>query len=227
MCKEEDRCHYNVYAPPEPRGVWALVASNKQIRNEAHELFLRNAVISIHPHDLKNWLDYVEKHAPGQLEHVRRLTFAGRDMGILVNSYSLEVLRERVPNLEGVGVQCQAPMRLWLRSSWADDDGGYIDSDEWKEQCYLKEWMQGLDASVTIAIEAMVWQKKDPTRGQEFAERQIAVRLLREGKADGDGGTKSAWNDDDVQVEIDQPGELAAPKRNAKWRGWWRNVKWH
>ncbi|KAH7378326.1 hypothetical protein BKA66DRAFT_533036 [Pyrenochaeta sp. MPI-SDFR-AT-0127] len=73
MCDEEERCTYKIYAPPEPRGFWALGASNKWIRSEAQEFFLRRTVISIHPHELRYWLDHLDKHNPDQPAQIHSL----------------------------------------------------------------------------------------------------------------------------------------------------------
>jgi hypothetical protein len=76
MCKEEDRCTYKPDPPPELFGFWALAASNKCVRNEAQEFFLRRTVKSIHPKNLWPWLDHLAQHTPRQIDHLRRITLA-------------------------------------------------------------------------------------------------------------------------------------------------------
>jgi hypothetical protein len=77
MCKEEDHNTYIHGNPPEPRGFWALAASNKTIRNEAREFSLRDSVIAIHPQYLNKWLKFAG--IVGLLNNLRRVTLAGPD----------------------------------------------------------------------------------------------------------------------------------------------------
>lgn len=71
-------------------------------------------------------------------------------------------------------------------------------------------------ASITIAIEAMVWIKV-PIYNRT-PEQQVAVRILREGE---DGKLGARWQFNDFKVEFDEPGRLVAYEQNAKWREWW------
>lgn len=85
--------------------------------------------------------------------------------------------------------------------------------------------MNNFDASITVALEVTIWQKAQPRWNMNLTEQQVAIRVIREGKAPTQGlasGSGSRWNDEDVEVEIVKPGKLASWKRNAKWRQWWR-----
>jgi hypothetical protein len=64
MCKEQDRCTREANAPLQLQGSWALAVSNKAIRNESLELFLRGATVSVHWDDLHPWLDHLIVYAP-------------------------------------------------------------------------------------------------------------------------------------------------------------------
>ncbi|CAO2653990.1 Nn.00g107230.m01.CDS01 [Neocucurbitaria sp. VM-36] len=216
MCPESSRCTYKIHAPPDPIGFWALAASNKWIRNEAQEFFLSKTVVSIHPQNLSAWLDYLAEVAPGQIESLRRVTLAGPNLPQFLSFATMRVLRDRVPNLEGVGIQCQDSSWAFLRS-WGVS-APQIRPDAWKSWSVLERVKLLVDASVTVALEAMLWKKKRPRWGQKV-EQQVVVRILRAGK---EGKVAGGWGDDDVEVEIDSPETLAEPKRNAKWRQWWR-----
>ncbi|KAF1848703.1 uncharacterized protein K460DRAFT_364695 [Cucurbitaria berberidis CBS 394.84] len=207
MCAEQDRCTYKVLAPPEPRGLWALAASNKFIRNEAQELFMGRSVLSIHPNDLRPFLRYMKNNAPGQLSHLRRITIAGPDY--LFSQSDIELLPELIPNLEAVGYQCQLSSSRWW-SAWAQ----YDKLNLWRG-LPMVEWMRSLDSSTTIALEAMsMWEDK-----------QMTVRMLRQGEQEKGKKFGGCWKDADVKVKIDEPDELVAPKRDARWRIFWRNME--
>jgi hypothetical protein len=223
MCDEEDRCTYKFHAPPEPVGFWALAASNKHIRNEAQEFFLRKAVVSIHPHNLVSWLRHLENRTPQQTEHLRRITLAGPNTWRFFTTMDLQLLRERIPNLEAVGVQCQDAVWRWPRSYLSSDvPPRDEDKDAWRGWNVVKWMQEAFDPSITIALEAMVWQQSH--QSHEFLEQLVAIRILREAKPGAEGEGKGGWDDDDVKLEIDRSGKLAprAAVRTAGWRGWWR-----
>ena len=214
MCKEKDRCTFKLYSPPKHFGFWALAASSKAIRKEAQESFLRRTVISIHPENLQPWLDHLAKHAPRQIDHLRRVTLAGPNTHPEFLQAQIRLLRERVPNLEGVGFQGQEGVWRWVRAYAPGEP--CIERETW-ESWNILEWMRIFDSSVTIALEGIMWYKHEHWQTM-IVERQFAVRMLRKGKTEGQG-----WNDDDVEVEFDEPGKLAESKKNAKWRAWWRS----
>jgi hypothetical protein len=114
MCDEEDRCTYKIYSPPEPVGFWALAASNKLIRNEAQEFFLRKTVVSIHPQDLRSWLDHLAGKDARRLDSLRRVTLAGPNSYRHFSNAELQLLRDRLPNLEALGFQFQDPVWRWM-----------------------------------------------------------------------------------------------------------------
>ncbi|KAH7091527.1 hypothetical protein FB567DRAFT_437000 [Paraphoma chrysanthemicola] len=181
MCDEEDRCTYKIYAPPEPIGFWGLAASNKMIRNETQEFFLRKSVVSIHPRDLRPWLDHLADKDPKR---------------------------------------CQDSIYRW--TPFANRSNFQFDGEAWK-RWHIVDWMKSFSPSVTIAIEAIVWKKSHPRWTPNIVEQQVAVRLIRQGEPTEEGSrSASGWADEDVDVQIVKPGKLASPKRNAKWRQWWR-----
>jgi hypothetical protein len=209
MCKEEDRCTYKLYSPPEVFGFWALAASSKAIRNEAQEFFLRRTVISIHPENLRPWLDHLAKHSPRQIDYLRRITLAGPNTHNQFLQSQVQLLHDRVPKLSGVGFQSQDPIWRWVTNHASGEP--QILRQAWK-QWNILEWMQIFDSSVTVELEATMWYKHSHWR-TVVVERQFAVRVLRK-----EGG---GWNEGNVQVEYVEPGKLAEPRMNAKWRAWW------
>ena len=74
------------------------------------------------------------------------------------------------------------------------------------------------DASMTIALEAMLFIKGRTSFDPTVVEQQVAVRVMREGEEDKVG---ASWTLEDVRVEIDEPGKLVEDRRNASWRQWW------
>lgn len=114
MCDEEDRCTYKIETPPEPVGFWGLAASNKLIRNEAQEFFLRKTVVSIHPQDLRVWLEHLASKDSRRLDSLRRVTLAGPNSYQYLNNAELQLLRDRLPNLEALGLQCQDSVWRWV-----------------------------------------------------------------------------------------------------------------
>jgi hypothetical protein len=85
--------------------------------------------------------------------------------------------------------------------------------------------MKQFDSSITVALEATIWQKGQQRWNPSLTEQQVAIRIIREGKAPTQGracGSRPRWDDEDVEVEVVKPGKLASWKRNAKWRQWWR-----
>jgi hypothetical protein len=217
MCDEEDRCTYKKDAPPEPIGFWALAASNKFIRNETQDFFLRKAVVSIHPQDLHPWLDHVSKTNPRQIDNLRRITLAGPNTYKNFSSIEFQTLRDRIPKLEGIGVQCQDASWRWS-GSWP---GGDISSDEWKKW-NIVDYVKSFDPSITIALEAIVWRRMDSIYATSSMGQQIAIRIIRHGKL-AEGGSGSGWTDTDVDFQyIRQEGPPRIYKKNARWCQWWR-----
>ncbi|KAJ4374918.1 hypothetical protein N0V83_001996 [Neocucurbitaria cava] len=214
MCPEFARCTHDITSPPEPLGFWGLAASSKAIRNEAQEFFLRHTVVSVDPRDLRPWLDHLSEHVPGQIDHLRRVTIAGPMCDEFFTEAVVQAVRQRVPKLEGLGIQCQDC--VW---DWTMPAVGFtkIERDHWKDW-YVMGWVDEFDETVTVAIEVMVWRKRMIGHGRE---QQLVIRLLREGHEDNKARVDGGWNDHDVQVEIDDPGRLAEPNRYAKWRQWW------
>ncbi|OAL51803.1 hypothetical protein IQ07DRAFT_586153 [Pyrenochaeta sp. DS3sAY3a] len=221
MCDEADRCTYKLYAPPEPRGFWALAASSKYIRNETQEFFLRSTVVSMDPRTLRPWLDHLEKHAPKQLNSIRRITLAGPT----VHAYSFQTgipdLQRRAPNLEAVGIQVQDASYRWMRSTV--NNKVQIPDNAWSRVHWI-HWMYPLQPTIDVAIEALIWRKHYRGMLSSVPEQQAAIRIYRKGRTVEEGGRPAAspWQDSDVEVETDSPGKVHSYKRNAKWRQWWR-----
>jgi hypothetical protein len=220
MCNEEDRCTYKINAPPEPRGFWALAASNKFFRNEIQEFFLHKTVVSIHPQDLRPWLDYIREKNPDRIDSLRRITLAGPNTFQYFNNIAFQELRDQIPNLESIGIQCQDIRRRWTR--FDANNLVTVDPQAWKRWNMI-DLVQGFDPSITIVLEAMVWVKpyRHYMRVNPPVEQQLAIRVIREGKVANDG-SGSGWADEDVDFEIIKPGNLHSCKRTAKWRQWWR-----
>lgn len=222
LCNEKDRCTHKVYAPAEPRGFWALAASAKAIRSEAKEFFLRRTVVSISAIHLELWLDYLAKHAPRQIDQLRRITLAGPNTWAAFSSHTTQILRDRVSNLEGVGFQCQDSIYRWFSYFRPAIE---LDRAAWKKT-NIYHWILGFDPSVEIAAEVLVWRKPGLSWTVNTVEQQIAIRVLRRARAPDDGES-GVWKgplvrDEDIEVEVDNPGQLVECKRNAKWRQWWR-----
>jgi hypothetical protein len=118
-----------------------------------------------------------------------------------------------------MGFQCQDMIWPWARRFTSVVQ---INPEAWKQWAVLA-WMKSFDSSITIAIEAMIWKKSNPPWSPDVVEQQVAIRIIRKGKTGAAGsGSSTGWSDEDIDVEIIQPGKLASPKRNAKWRQWWR-----
>jgi hypothetical protein len=217
-CKEEDRCTYKIHAPREPVGFWALAACNKAIRRETKEPFLRNTVVSIHPSVVVPWLNHLAKHAPNQINHIRRVTLAGPDSAGSLGYFAPKFMRDRLPNLQAVGFQCQSPAWHWGRrlhtAEW------HVPDDAWKNWRGLN-WGCVFDPSVTIAYEAMVWKNRDNivSWNPDVLEKMVAIRVLRRGNESpeaSEGTVPIEW-----EAEIKEY-PIVETKRNAKWRAWWR-----
>lgn len=218
MCDEEDRCTHKLYAPPEPRGFWALAAASKFIRNEAQEFFFKKTVVSIDPRNLQRWLDHLEKHAPKQLDSLRRINLAGPNVYDVIGHCNLGDLQNRIPNLEGVGMQLQDSSWRWFTGTLE------IHQRQWKNNHNWILQLRQLQPTIDVAFEALIWRKHYKTFATSTQEQQAAIRIYRKGKTLEEGGTpaNTPWQDSDVVVEIDKPGNVRSHKRNAKWRQWWR-----
>ncbi|KAF2134599.1 hypothetical protein P153DRAFT_352573 [Dothidotthia symphoricarpi CBS 119687] len=230
MCAEEDRCTYKFQSPPEPRGFWAMAESCKFIRDETQEFFIRDNVISIHPENLPGWLNHLARHNPKQIEHLRRVTLAGsNDQGHLSHQ-CLGLLRDRVPNLEGVGVQSKQPFWRWILPAVSryDDENIRVKVDAWRNWNTIQD-IYNFKPAVTIALEATVWRKYHAGT-PNIKEQQFTVGIIRAGtdsKDESASGGTLPWTDEDVQIEVKLSGDLFAAKRNAGWRQWWRGKELH
>jgi hypothetical protein len=153
MCTEEDRCTYNVDHPPTPLGFWALAATNKLIRGEMQELFLKKPVISVQERDLYTWLDCVSSISPGKLENVQRLTFAGSELSSTLTWTTTRKLSEHLPNLESVGFQCQDSVHKWIQPG--QSVGSFIQRFQW-EGAWQDTTMplRHIDPKITVILEA-------------------------------------------------------------------------
>jgi hypothetical protein len=65
--------------------------------------------MSILSGDLIRGLDPLEKNTPRQIDHLRRVTLAGPNTYRCVVQFHVDILLQRIPNLEGVGFQSQNP----------------------------------------------------------------------------------------------------------------------
>ncbi|KAF2865697.1 hypothetical protein BDV95DRAFT_612279 [Massariosphaeria phaeospora] len=224
LCNEQDRCTYKKDAPPEPRGFYALAATNKLVRGECMEFSMAHAVVSVNMAEVESWMDFVEARAPKLFGKIRRITFAGSDRGAGIYS---EVER-RMPQIEAMGFQLQTHPDRWI-DSW--------NSTAWELDPKLKHltrWapvrcaghidnpgIEPISRHVTVVAEGTVWLDRVPNR-------QAVFRVIREGKAlgheDGDEGRPLngiAWNTDNFKTEVIPAQWVVNPKRNAGWRWWW------
>ena len=222
MCDEDDRCTHKIDAPPEPVGFWALAACNKFIRNETQEFFLGKTIVSIHPHDLRPWLNHLAVTNARRLDSLRRVTLAGAYSYKYFGNAELQLIRDLLPNLEGLGFQFQDYVWRWTSTYLVDGEFDVYPTG-WK-RWPLVAWLKDFDPSITIALEAMVWVK--PNRYHHvhnFPEQQVTISVIRKGKmAENNSSPGSGWTDEDVDIEVVRPGRLGSPKRTAQWRQWWR-----
>lgn len=227
LCEEKNRCTHKLDSPPEHNGFFGLAATCKSIRNEAQEFFLSETAFSIEPRHLLLWFDYLEGNDPSRLDSLKRLTLAGSNSYRYVNKHLFDEVRQRLPGLEAFGFQCQDYTSLWCDSrggdSTFDDDCIRIRCRNWMVS-WWSEWMRDFDDAIDVAFEFMVLRRRRQAI-VNTVEQQVAVRIVRKGKRTKDGaklGSTLPWKYEDVRIEIDNPGQLAAPERNAGWRQWWR-----
>ncbi|USP75087.1 uncharacterized protein yc1106_02361 [Curvularia clavata] len=220
MCKEEDRCTHKLTAPPEPRGFWALIASNKVIRREAKAPCLRNTVISIGPYELGRWFCHLVEYAPSHIEQIRRITIAGPDIYHIAD-FGMKTLKNCFASIESVGYQCFSPFRRWTKHR---RNGQWVISNHaWRDWAGL-DLNAHFDPSVDFVFEALVWL--DPKELLPFKpvgpEHMTAVRVFGR-------GTKDVYDiemlrDMDLawKTETLDCSPLPVPQRGALWRNWWR-----
>jgi hypothetical protein len=220
LCKEEDRCTYEAESPRELTGAWALAASNRLIRQEAHELFFRKSVVSIHPQDLAPWLDHLTERDPRQVENLRHVTLASPNFWKAICKLEFDTVRTRIPNLQSLGVQCQNPLYHWVNMSDQPRlKAGEVDFKKWHEW-NIVGWVRGFDPTITIVLQAMIWREP---RGRERkrVEKQSAIHILWEGKALGTAfGT--AWSDTDITFNTTASNAVAPCTKDTGWKQWWQ-----
>lgn len=128
-------------------------------------------------------------------------------------------MREFLPHLKGLGIQCQSPVWTWISRYPANDDLE-ISEDAWKYWRVLG-CADGWAPSVTIALEAMIWRKKRNAVpwNPDLTDQQAVIRVIRKGieLSGGDAQEPADW-----EVEVQKSGPLAEQKRCAKWKAWWR-----
>jgi len=207
MCKEEDRCSYKADSPVEPRGPWALIASNKAIRNEAKELFLRDTVLSVNSQDLHPWLNHLIRHAPQRLNHLHQITLTGPNEWSSTYTGLVQLLQERVPNLAGLGFQ------FYTHGCSSIDIHQVSQNSTRMEQVECRNWLVSnlltqFEYPIAFALEAIIWHKTGPSK-------RLAIRMISQDSEDGE-------DEADVYVDIDDPGKWAETSLQAKWRESWR-----
>jgi hypothetical protein len=185
--------------------------------------------------DVFGWIRWMEEKAPRQLASIRRLTLAGRD-DIQHYIWDMPSVRKTFPQIKALAFQLQTSNHRWV-NHWLVDE---VNMRRWRDWDPVK-WCSGCDwddaeeknvfgRHVTFVIEGMMWVKavKAHTfngQSRSVSEQQIVVRVVRDGKVDGDGDkdmSGTGWADEDVKLKVLHPGGLVEPKRNADWRGWWR-----
>lgn len=227
LCAEEDRCTYKKYAPPAPRGFAALTASCKFLRSETQGYWMRNTVVSIAPLALRLWLLYLEKHARHQLRNLRRVTLAGPDQYNTFKAQHVRELWRRVPNLEAVAFQGQTHPFPWIRQ--VSEVYNVDMRSRWHQWSALAPF-RVFPRSVTVVVEGLIYLKRrtsKTTKGKPLKEQQLVVRVIREGKEPDENGMfegeGDGWGDEDVQLELVQPGGLVEKASDALWREWWKD----
>ncbi|KAJ4303336.1 hypothetical protein N0V90_002229 [Kalmusia sp. IMI 367209] len=246
LCKEEERCTYKTKVPPTPVGFWALAASSKFIRNECQEFFMSCTVHSIAYEHALEWLGRLEKHAPRQLNNIKRMTLTGELQlwpradpqwrGYDIEKDPLPALKVKLPALEAVGLQFQDPYHLWLR--WSSETRMQeINTTRWPYWYILGAAQNAqFGRHVTIVGESFVWSGKELYLGNFWTdlkqgkaggcsgEHQAIFRVLRKGQSIGEAGEESSgagWSESDIQFEAIGTKWLMEPRRSAQWRMWW------
>lgn len=211
MCQEEDGCAHRPGMLMTPKGAWALVASNKLIRSEAHEIFFRKSVVSIHPQVLAPWLDYITQRDLRHVKNLERITLAGPNSWRVLSKIELNILRDRVPNLRGLGVQCQDPVWRWARIDAQQEL--VFDSNKWQEWNVV-DWVRSFDPKITVALEAMIWNSTG-------LEEQVSINIIYEGKGSASVSSPS-WREEDVAVNVVRSSELGPCLKGSQWKQWWQ-----
>jgi len=202
------------------------------------EFSLTESVVSVKMMDVVPWIRWLQAKAPRQLASIRRLTLAGyTDFANFM--YNMPKVQTAFPHIEALGIQVQTPNSLWV-TDWVSGDVNTTRWREWEPAAWAAgskfygEWEEkpcGIyGRHVTFVLEGMIWVKglSGNVIGGEsryVQEQQSVVRIIREGKVEGDGDEYmggTGWTDEDVRVEVLQPGGVVEPKRNAFWREWWR-----
>ena len=241
LCPESERCTFRPYASPQVnrvRGFAALATSCKFVRSETQDFFLRNTTVSIHPQDVQEWLDHLEKNTPSHIEQLRRITVAGPFDYRNNMPAALEQIEQRIPHLQGVGFQGQ--VNKWQMSARGVGMGVGHQCDvngRWRSW-RMAELMQRFGRDVTVVMEGYTWAKArrfGPTEDLHSVF-QVArkgrdtntpptppspVSRLVQGVVFGVLPPSPGWDDRDVEIESYTSKPLAY-KRNAKWRQWWR-----
>ena len=207
MCKEEDRCSYKADSPAEPRGPWALIASNKAIRNEAKELFLRETVLSVNSQDLQPWLNHLIRYAPQRIKHLRHITLTGLNEWDSTYTGLVQLLQECVPNLAGLGFQFYTHGCPSINIHEVSQHSIRIE----QKQCrnwLVANMLSRFESPIAFALEATIWHKTGPSK-------RLAIRMISQDSEDGE-------DEADVYVDIDDPGKWAETGQQVEWRKSWR-----
>ena len=206
MCKEEDRCSYEADSPVEPRGPWALIASNKAIRNEAKELFLRDTVLSVNSQDLQPWLNHLIRHAPQRMNHLHHITLTGPIEWSSTHTCLVRLLQERVPNLTGLGFQFYTHGCHSINIYEISQNSIQVEQNECRNWL-VSNLLTQFEYPIAFALEAIIWHKTGPSK-------RLAIRMISQDSEDGE-------DEADVYVDIDDPGKWAETSRQAGWRKSW------
>jgi hypothetical protein len=218
MCKEEDRCTYNVRRPAEPRGFWALAASNKTIHREMREFFLQQPVVSVHINYLHDWLDYLDRTSPGRTKDLRRLTLISPCVVETSSMTDIWSLCKRLPNLESIGIQGQDRIKNW--AGVGDRAESIVQRAQAGRGWYnLARCMQDIDPAITVTFESTIWRKPYTRYNNGGQGQQFVIRHVCNGRANG--GLASVWSTDGVKIEVIESGKLARCKESTRWQQWW------
>jgi hypothetical protein len=151
-------------APTEPLGFWGLTATAKSVRAEMQDLFLEQCVFSIQPSDVVGWLRWLEQHAPKQLSSITKVTLVGLDQrSHAPSSETLRALEDMLPNLNGVGYQCQTP-RYSPVATKAGSGDAELGLGRWWSNWGPVVSLENFAPRVTVVVEGMLllevcWRK--------------------------------------------------------------------
>ncbi|PSN64539.1 hypothetical protein BS50DRAFT_623088 [Corynespora cassiicola Philippines] len=209
LCKEEERCSYIIKFPPPLLGFAALRWTSKFIQYESQEFILKSSTIAVDPAKIEEFIRFLKKRAPSQLQHIRHINLFGTQERIGLYGFTFQPLQRNFPNLKGIACQLQS-------SSW--DALAYKNTtlDNLGQNWGILQEISRICPSTTVALEA--WMYKKPYPSDE--DIQTRFRCMREANLNKLESTRgNGFEMEFVQLP------LVAWKPRAFWRRWWHHVK--